>query len=449
MRCVKEVFLPVAASCAFSALRRASSTATATSRNEVAVGTASDSVMFWTSRAAGPVMGVRPAGRGERGEVLGGAAEGTSPFSPLSSTSARLVGITGSSASRPLSNSSRHASGTEAGSRRYCSYITCTNAALWVPTTKEITGGKIIRRQTSDVSDILAGMKRLALLCLTFVAASPRLSAQDLFTRVVTRIAKTPNTGVGVYYRRLDRPDSVLVDAGHRFHAASTMKVPVMIQVFRDADAGTLRLGDSLTVVNEFHSIVDGSPYQLDKADDSDSSLYLRVGEKAVVRDLLDLMITVSSNLATDILIERVGAARANATAHALGADSILVLRGVEDGVAYRAGRNNTTTARDLGVLLAAIAEHRAASRVACDSMLAILGRQHFTEGIPAGLPPGARVFHKTGWVGQVVYHDAAYVELPGGRRYVLAVTTGGIQQDTAAYHLVADVSRMVVGAVR
>jgi len=295
-------------------------------------------------------------------------------------------------------------------------------------------------------------MERLAPLCVIFVVLSAApLDGQDLAARIAARIAQTPAQGVGVYYRRLDRPDSLLVDAGHRFHAASTMKIPVMIQVFRDADAGTLRLSDSLTVVNEFHSIVDGSPYHLDKGDDSDSSLYLRVGQKAAVRDLLELMITVSSNLATDILIERVGAARANATAHALGADSILVLRGVEDGVAYRAGRNNTTTARDLGVLLAAIAEHRAASSVACDSMLAILGRQHFTEGIPAGLPPGARVYHKTGWVGQVVYHDAAYVELPSpeGRRYVLVVTTGGIQQDTAAYHVVADVSRMVAGALR
>src|SRR6266571_751764 len=295
-------------------------------------------------------------------------------------------------------------------------------------------------------------MKRLMLWCLACAAVgSGPLAAQDLAARIATRIAQTPNQGVGVYYRRLDRPDSLLVDAGHRFHAASTMKVPVMIQVFRDADAGTLRLSDSLTVVNEFHSIVDGSPYQLDKADDSDSSLYLRVGQSAPVRELIELMITVSSNLATNILIDRLGAERANATAHALGADSIRVLRGVEDGKAYRAGMNNTTTARDLGVLLAAIAAHRAASRVGCDAMLAILGRQHFTEGIPAGLPPGARVFHKTGWVGQVVYHDAAYVELPSpdGRRYVLVVTTGGIQLDTAAYHLVADVSRMIVAAAR
>jgi beta-lactamase class A len=253
---------------------------------------------------------------------------------------------------------------------------------------------------------------------------------------------------VGVYFKDLDGRDSLLVSAGQRFHAASTMKVPVMIQLFRDADAGRLRLGDSLTVTASFASLVDGSPFDVDKADDSDSTLYERVGRKVRVRDLLDLMIEVSSNLATNNLIQQVGAERANRTAHQLGADSIRVLRGVEDGKAYRAGMNNTTTARDLGVLLAAIAGHRAASPAACDSMLAILGRQHFTEGIPAGLPRAARVYHKTGWVEGVVYHDAAIVELPEGPRYVLVVTTGRITPDTAAYHLVADVSRMLYEVV-
>src|SRR4029077_19303272 len=121
-------------------------------------------------------------------------------------------------------------------------------------------------------------------------------------------------------------------------------------------------------------------------------------------------METVSSKLANILLITKVDAKRANATAHALGADSILVLRGVEDGKAYRAGLNNTTTARDLGMLLTAIANGTAASATSCREMLAILARQQFNEGIPAGLPPGTRVYHKTGWIGQVVYHDAALV---------------------------------------
>jgi beta-lactamase class A len=253
---------------------------------------------------------------------------------------------------------------------------------------------------------------------------------------------------VGVYFRDLTTGDSVRVGADLRFHAASTMKVPVMIQLFRDRDAGQLSLDDSIPVTNTFRSIVDSSTYELTKADDSDSSLYARLGGKASIRELVELMETVSSNLATNLLIARVGAPRANATAHALGADSIVVLRGVEDGNAYRAGRNNTTTARDLGVLMAAIAQNRAASPAACREMLEILGRQHFKEGIPAGLPAGTRVYHKTGWIGSVVYHDSAIVEVSGGRRYVVVVLTGGIEKDEDAYSLVSDVSRMIYEAI-
>jgi len=262
--------------------------------------------------------------------------------------------------------------------------------------------------------------------------------------RLAARVAQAPATGVGLYYRSLTRPDSLLLDANVRFHAASTMKLPVMIQIFRDADAGLLRLDDSLPVHVSFPSLVDGSPFAVDKADDSDSTLYGRVGRPASVRELLELMITRSSNLATNILIERVGAARAQASARALGAWSIRVLRGVEDGKAYRAGLNNTTTARDLGVLLAAIAQDRAASPASCREMLRILGAQEFNEGIPVGLPPGTRVAHKTGWIGEVVYHDAAIVYPAARSPYVLVVLTGGIKEDSVAHNLVADLSRLV-----
>ena len=270
-----------------------------------------------------------------------------------------------------------------------------------------------------------------------------------LRTRIEARIAQAPARAVGVYYRDLETGDSVTARALTRFHAASTMKLPVMIQLFRDRDAGLLSLDDSITITNTFRSIVDSSPYQLDVTDDSDSSLYKRLGGRASIRELIELMETVSSNLATNLLIAKADAQRANATAHALGADSILVLRGVEDGKAYRAGLNNTTTARDLGLLLAAIAQGTAASPRSCRDMLAILGRQHFTEGIPAGLPPGTPVYHKTGWIGQVVYHDAALVEPPAGGRYVLVVLTGGIQKDEDAHALVRDVSKLVFDARR
>ena len=285
---------------------------------------------------------------------------------------------------------------------------------------------------------------RFALLGLLPLASAEAQSSRHLREELAARIARAPATAVGVYYHNIPRPDSILIGANLRLHAASTMKVPVMIQIFRDADAGLLRLDDSVPVHATFPSLLDDSPFDVDRADDSDSTLYLRLGGKTSVRELLELMITRSSNLATNLLIERVGAERAQRTARSLGAWSIQVLRGVEDGKAYRAGLNNTTTARDLGVLLAAIAQGRAASPASCSEMLAILGRQEFNEGIPAGLPAGTRVAHKTGWIGEVVYHDAAIVYLPRGGSYVLVVLTGGIRQDSVAHNLVADLSRMV-----
>ena len=285
----------------------------------------------------------------------------------------------------------------------------------------------------------------LLAIALILLQTQPSLRAS-----VETRIAHAPVRAVGLYYRDLTVGDSLTVGSDVRFHAASTMKIPVMIQLFRDRDAGFLSLDDSVTITNTFRSIVDSSPYQLDVTDDSDSSLYKRLGQRASIRELIELMETVSSNLATNLLIAKVDAKRANATAHALGADSILVLRGVEDNKAYQAGLNNTTTARDLGMLLAAIAKGTAASPASCRDMLAILGRQQFNEGIPAGLPAGTHVYHKTGWIGQVVYHDAAYVETqPGGRGYILVVLTGGIQKDSDAHALVRDLSKLVFDARR
>ena len=285
---------------------------------------------------------------------------------------------------------------------------------------------------------------RMALLSLALILFQTQAPRPSLRAQIEARIAQTPARDVGVYYRDLTTGDSVTVGSDTRFHAASTMKIPVMIQLFRDRDAGLLSLDDSVLITNTFRSIADSSPYQLDVTDDSDSSLYKRLGQEASIRELIELMETVSSNLATNLLIAKVDAKRANATAHALGADSILVLRGVEDNKAYQAGMNNTTTARDLAMLLVAIANAKAASPASCNEMLAILGRQQFKEGIPAGLPPAARVYHKTGWIGQVVYHDAALVEPPGGGRYVLVVLTGAIQKDADAHALVRDVSKLV-----
>jgi beta-lactamase class A len=195
--------------------------------------------------------------------------------------------------------------------------------------------------------------------------------------------------------------------------------------------------------VNQFASIVDGSPFSVAPIDDSDSTMYLRIGDRVPARELVERMIVRSSNLATNAVIALIGASHADSTAHALGARNIRVLRGVEDGKAFQKGMNNTTTPRDLGVLLEAIERRTAASKRACDTMLAILSRQEFNDEIPAGLPPGTRVAHKTGSI-TAVLHDAAVVYPQGKSPYVLVVLTRNIPDERVARVLIADLSRLV-----
>jgi beta-lactamase class A len=265
----------------------------------------------------------------------------------------------------------------------------------------------------------------------------------SLGARIERRIGSAPGVSVGVAFRDLARGDTLYVGADEPFHAASTMKVPLMIELFRRVDRGQLSLTQPIVLENEFKSIVDGSPYALNAADDSDSLVYSWIGSSVRVHDLLEHMITRSSNLATNTLIGLVGATATNATAHALGAKDIRVLRGVEDGKAYAAGMNNMTTARDLATLMAAIELGTAASRASTDSMRAILLRQEFNDRIPAGLPPGTRVAHKTGEITGHM-HDAAIIYPRARGPYVLVVLTRGITDEKVARSLIADISRLV-----
>jgi beta-lactamase class A len=267
-------------------------------------------------------------------------------------------------------------------------------------------------------------------------------SADSVLQRIQDRIDQEPGARVGIAYIDLGSSDTLFLNADTSFHAASTMKVPVMIELFRRASAGSFRMNQRLLLVNQFASIVDGSPYSLDPTSDSDSTLYHRLGQRVPVDTLLRLMITRSSNFATNTLIALVGAENVTRTMRSLGAARIQVLRGVEDGKAFEEGMNNTTTARDMAVILQAIQEGRAAPS-ATSAMLSILLAQEFNERIPAGLPVGVKVAHKTGEI-TAIAHDAAIVYPPGKPPYVLVVLTGGIQDSGRADKLVADISSLV-----
>ena len=254
---------------------------------------------------------------------------------------------------------------------------------------------------------------------------------------ILARIEKS-GADVGIAFRTLDGKDEWYSRADESFHAASTMKVPVLIELFHQVKDGKLKLGDPLVVRNEFRSIVDGSSFKLDAADDSEADLYKAEGQTRTISQLAELMITVSSNLATNLLIEKLGVENIRATVHSLAADGMNVLRGVEDGKAFEKGMNNTTTARGLATLMTAVADGKAVDSESSQQMVAILERQKFNEAIPAGLPAGTRVAHKTGDITKV-HHDAAIVFAK--RPFVLVILVRGITEDQEAYKLMAAIT--------
>lgn len=251
-----------------------------------------------------------------------------------------------------------------------------------------------------------------------------------------------------VAFKDLQTGKTLFINEKENFHAASTMKTPVMIEVFKQAKAGKFKLTDSILVKNEFKSIVDGSPYSMDIADDSGDGMYKQIGKKMTIYDLTYQMIIVSSNLATNILIDLVDAKNANQSMRALGAKDIQVLRGVEDQKAFDKGLSNTTTAYDLMLIFEKIAENKVIDKKSCEEMRKILFDQKFNEIIPEKLPKTVKVAHKTGSI-TGVQHDSGIVYLPDGRKYVLVLLSKKLKNADAGVKVLAEVSEMIYDSVK
>jgi len=275
-------------------------------------------------------------------------------------------------------------------------------------------------------------------------ATAPQDAALSEAIPGIEALIKKSGADVAVAFRTIDGRMQWLSRADESFHAASTMKVAVMIELYHQVSEHKIKLTDTITIKNEFHSLVDGSPYALDPADDSETDLYKAVGDTRTLEQLCELMITVSSNLATNLLIEKLGVDNIRASVHALGADGMNVLRGLEDAKAFDKGLNNTTTARALLQLMEAIGRGQAVDEDSSRQMVSVLKRQSFNEDIPAGLPPGTPVAHKTGNI-TAIEHDAAIVFAP--RPFVLVILTRGFAKPADAATLMAEITRRLYAA--
>lgn len=287
----------------------------------------------------------------------------------------------------------------------------------------------------------------LFLVAFIFVTVPAQKRLESARDSIVALINQSGAQDVAVAVNRGLSGERLLINERVVFHAASTMKLPVMMKLFELTAKGKLSLEGRIEIRNGFASIVDGSPYSLRREEDGEQTLYERAGATATIIELVEKMIVRSSNLATNLLIEKAGADSVTQLVRSIGGTDMTVRRGVEDGKAFRAGINNTATAYDLMMLFDAIAETRFLDRRSCDHMIDILSRQEFNQGIPAGLPSGTRVAHKTGSI-TAIGHDAGIVFPTGKKPYVLVVLTRGIKDEKRADELIANITRIIHSAL-
>jgi beta-lactamase class A len=228
------------------------------------------------------------------------------------------------------------------------------------------------------------------------------------------------------------------------FHAASTIKVPILLGAFAAIDRGELLPHSRVHVRNRFLSVVENVPFRVESGRDANSAVHNAIGKMMRVDELAYHMITTSSNLATNLLLGVIGPDAVNRTLKELDVDDGIDLkRGVEDELAFEKGINNMVTADGLLRILVLLSEGKAFSPALSRRMMDILHGQEFNQGIPARLPKGARVAHKTGEISTVA-HDAGVVYLPKRKPYVLVILTEWDPEGTGRSRTIAAISHTI-----
>lgn len=289
-------------------------------------------------------------------------------------------------------------------------------------------------------------MKYIILTLLIMTAGMQNFAQERNLEKMKHEIQQAIDSSQGTFavaFKDLKTGNRFSINGDEIFHAASTMKTPVMMEVFKQVSEGRYALTDSVLIKNEFKSIVDGSLFSLDSTDDSDRELYKEIDSKQTLFSLMRRMIDMSSNLATNLIIDLVGAKNVNTTMEKLGLKNLKVLRGVEDQKAYDMKLNNVTTANDQLILYEKIAKGKFINKRSCEEMVEILSKQKHNEIIPAYLPKNILIAHKTGSI-TGVEHDGGIIFLPDGHKYILILLSKELVDAKAGIETLAKISKIV-----
>lgn len=218
-------------------------------------------------------------------------------------------------------------------------------------------------------------------------------------------------------------------DADRPLHPASTIKVALLVSVMRMVERGELGLKETLPVHNQFASLIPGEAFSVDPGSDSDAGIYAFIGRRLSLWNLALRMIKVSSNLATNLLLDRVGADRVARDLAEIGVEGLVFLRGMDDTPAFEQGLINQGTSRGLMQLAASIQHNRAASARSCYLMRQAMFLTEQKWGLPVAATDGWGVAHKPGWITAHV-HDFGMLYAPDSTPLIVAVMTKGLSDE-------------------
>lgn len=256
------------------------------------------------------------------------------------------------------------------------------------------------------------------------------MNIDERLAAAVEEIAREVGGTVAVAVRNLSTQRALDRDADERFPSASVIKIAILLELLARADEGDLELTERLPLREE------------EKVPGSGVLTMLGAGLELSLEDLAHLMMNVSDNTASNLLIERLGCDAINRRLTGLGLTRTRLERKFYDFAAREKGLDNWVAAGELANLLEAVERRRILSPDACEQMLAIMRKQQFQNRIPALLPPETPVANKTGSITGIC-HDAGIIYSPAGP-LVLVVLTRDIAHPAVAEGAIRHVARMV-----
>lgn len=282
----------------------------------------------------------------------------------------------------------------------------------------------------------------LILIGLLLGSCDKKIDYNTLEKKIISKF-NNETGNFALAFKNLDDGKEILINENEIFHAASTMKTPVMIEFYKQLHQGKLSLEDTLQIKNKFKSIVDGTIYKLSEFDDSDKNTYNKLGQYYSINNLIYEMITISSNFATNILIEYIGANNVTKSMKEIGALNINILRGVEDIKAFELGLNNTTSAKDLLIIYEKLAKGKIINNESSAIMIEILKDQKYDDIIPKYLPKNIEIANKTGMI-TGVHHDSGIVFLKDGKKYVIVLLSKNMLDMESGTEMMAKISELI-----